>query len=130
MFLDLLQYATVFLRHQAETLIGRSSHFRSKRKELDSGDIKVIKEAAQKLGIEVENLGFNAYELKKGNIIRRIKTDMTNDLDNAFTYWLTGNKYVTFEILKKYGIKNIPCCSVYSLANIQGLSGFPKALSG
>jgi len=81
--------------------------------------IKTLKDSANELGIKVEDLADGAYEFKLGNVTRRIKNGPIFDLENAFSYWLCGNKYATFEILKKYGFQQVPYYKKYSLGTIK-----------
>ena len=81
--------------------------------------IKALKDSADELGIKVEDLVDDAYEFKLGNVTRRICLGPVFDLENAFTYWLCGNKYATFEILSKYGFHQVPNYERYSLATIK-----------
>jgi cyanophycin synthetase len=74
-------------------------------------------ETAEKMNIEVIHIGFGIYELKKGNIHRRIMKSLT-DKEGALTYKLCGNKYVTYKILLENDIKNIPKHQLYSFSDI------------
>jgi cyanophycin synthetase len=67
----------------------------------------------------VEELADGAYEFKLGDLTRRIRRGPILDLENAFTYWLCGNKYATYEILRKYGFKKVPYYRRYSLGTIR-----------
>lgn len=40
-------------------------------------------------------------------------------MDSAFTFWLCGNKYVTFNLLEKNGIRCLPHYQLYSLSTIK-----------
>jgi cyanophycin synthetase len=85
--------------------------------EIDS--VEILKDKARELGIKVEDLADGACELKNGDVIRRVRTGPLLDLDNAFALWLTGNKYATFELLKKYGFQNIPHFRRFSIGTIR-----------
>ncbi|MBN2593339.1 MAG: polysaccharide deacetylase family protein, partial [Sedimentisphaerales bacterium] len=62
-------------------------------------DISKYLETAEKLKINIMPLGFGIYELTKGEITRRISSSLCIDKENALTYKLCGNKYLTYKIL-------------------------------
>ena len=78
---------------------------------------KILKECANELGIKVEELVDGAYELKSGNVTRRIKGSAS--LEITFANWLCGNKYATFEILRKNGFHHLPHYQRYSFDTIK-----------
>lgn len=65
----------------------------------------------------VEELADGAYEFKRGNVTRRFAG--SGSLENNFAVWLCGNKYATFELLKKNGFQQIPYHRRYSLSTIE-----------
>jgi len=69
---------------------------------------------AAELGIKVEKFVDGTYEFKSGGITRL----MGASLENGSARWLCGNKYATFEILKKYGFQHMPRYQRYSLGTI------------
>lgn len=75
----------------------------------------VFRVAAEPLGIEVRDLGHDAFELRHG-AEARLCHEMTTDQEDAFTYWVTGHKHMTFELLRKAGITEIPRYRVYTLS--------------
>jgi cyanophycin synthetase len=84
---------------------------------IDRPSMNMLKDGANELGIAVEELVDGAYEFKSGNVTRRIKNSAS--LEIAFTNWLCGNKYATFEILRKYGFHHLPYYQRYSLSTIK-----------
>ena len=94
---------------------------RSWRAEPDSqglSAIEVFRLAVEPLGIELRELGCGAFELRHGGDVHRFQ-EMTSDLENAFTYWLTGHKHMTFETLREAGISELPHDKMYSIRSIE-----------
>lgn len=96
-----------------------------KRKLSDSGEpvtepfqLTYMKKVASELGIRVESLGFGAYEFKHGDKIMRARRKL-QDTESVLAYWLSGNKYLTFKVLEKYGIRNLPYHKLYSLSTLE-----------
>jgi cyanophycin synthetase len=96
-----------------------SSLAKEKSSSRENPTIKALKDNAGELGIKVEELVDGAYEFKLGDMTRRIKRGPIFDVDNAFTYWLCGNKYATYEILSKYGFQHMPHYKRYSFDTIK-----------
>ncbi len=79
--------------------------------------VLILKDCAIDLGMTVEKLADGAYEFKRGNVTRRFAG--SGSLENNFTVWLCGNKYASFELLKKHGYRHIPYHRRYSLSTIE-----------
>ncbi len=77
----------------------------------------ILKECAIELGMTVEELVDGAYEFRRGNVTRRFAG--SGSLENNFTVWLCGNKYATFELLKKHDYRRVPYHRRYSLSTIE-----------
>jgi cyanophycin synthetase len=114
---DYIPYYFYKLMNKTRTL--SSSLAKEKSSPRENPTIKELKDNADELGIKVEELVDGAYEIKLGNKTRRIRKGPIYDVDNAFTYWLCGNKFATFEILKKYGFNKVPFYKRYSLGTIK-----------
>jgi len=120
--LDFLRYCFYTLFHSAKTLrrkilTNEVIPDRPSRKYLP---LEILKTTAQTLGIEVEHLGSAAYEFRYRKITRRIRSNnLTNDQDSAFGFWACAHKHLTFGLLKKYGIKELPHNKLYSLSTIK-----------
>lgn len=78
----------------------------------------IFRVAAEPLGIELRDLGCDAFELRHGERVRRFQ-EMTNDLENAFTYWATGHKHMTFEMLRAAGVSELPHHRVHTLSTAE-----------
>lgn len=119
--LDLIRYGFYAFLHNAKRLNRKVLSLSTTLKDLpiENFTMEMLKDAARQLGINVEYLGDGAYEFKLRNVTRRIREGLRIDLDNAFSFWLCGNKYITFQLLEKYGIKNIPYYNLYSIGTIK-----------
>ena len=113
-------YSSYALIHKGRAFTRRLASL-SSRESLpkENPTIRALKDNAAEMGIKVEDLADGAYEFKLGNVTRRIRLGPIIDLDNAFTFWLCGNKYATFEILRKYGFQHLPHYKRYSLDTIR-----------
>jgi cyanophycin synthetase len=80
--------------------------------------VEIFRLAAEPLGIEVRDLGCEAFELRHGDRVRRFQ-EMTCDLENGFALWVTGHKHMTFEMLRRAGISELPHYRVHSLASAE-----------
>lgn len=69
--------------------------------------IPLFRRAAGPLGIEVRDLGDDAFELRHGGQVRRFQ-GMTSDQENAFAFWVTGHKQMTFDLLRAAGVTELP----------------------
>jgi cyanophycin synthetase len=76
-------------------------------------------ETAEKLNIAVTPLGFGMYELKKGDITRRIMSNLCMDGESVVAYKLCGNKYVTYKVLENNGIRHIPRHHLYTFDEVK-----------
>lgn len=115
---DFLRYGFYIILHSTK-ILRRKILTNETIPERPSGkylSLEILKTTAQTLGIEVEHLGSEASEFKYRKIIRRIRSNMANDQDSAFGFWASGHKHLTFELLKKYGIKELPHNKLYSLS--------------
>ena len=81
-------------------------------------DISKYLETAEKLKINIMPLGFGVYELTKGKITRRISSSLYIDKENALTYKLCGNKYLTYKILLNNGIRSVPKHKLYQFHDV------------
>ena len=115
---EYLIYSSYAALHKARALKRRLASS-SKKKPKPTPSIRALKEAAPELGIVVEELVDGAYEFKLGDLTRRVRKGPVFDLENAFTYWLCGNKFATYELLRKYGFHQVPNYARYSLATIK-----------
>lgn len=113
-------YSSYAALHKARALKRRlASSSRKKSAPKLTPSIRVLKETAPELGIIVEDLADEAYEFKLGDLTRRVRRGPIFDLENAFTFWLCGNKFATYELLRKYGFQQVPNYARYSLATIK-----------
>ncbi len=117
---EYILYSSYAIMHRAE-LLTRNLGSRSNQDSLsiETPSIKALKDNAAELGITVEDLAEGAYEFKLGDKTRRVRKGPLFDVDNAFAYWLCGDKYATFETLRKYGFQQVPRYKKYSLGAIK-----------
>ena len=86
--------------------------------EYENFDIRKYVDTAKKLNIDVRPLGFGVYELTKGEITRRFSSSLCIDKENALTYKLCGNKYLTYKILLNNGIRSVPKHKLYQFHDV------------
>lgn len=80
--------------------------------------VPLFRRAAGPLGIEVRDLGCDAFELRHGDRVRRFQ-GMTSDRENAFAFWVTGHKQMTFDLLRAAGVAELPTYRVHSLGSVE-----------
>lgn len=78
----------------------------------------LFRRAAEPLGIEILDLGSGAFELRHGGEVRRFQ-ETTSDLESAFSYWVTGHKHMTFELLRRAGVSELPRYRLHSLSSAE-----------
>ena len=76
-------------------------------------------ETAKELNIEIIPLGYKMFELRKGDVTKRIMSDLTLDSENPVTCRLCCNKYLTYKVLENNGIKNFPKHKLYTFEEIE-----------
>ena len=81
-------------------------------------DISKYIETAEKLGIAVTPLGFGMYELKKGDITRRILSNLSLDQENPVSCRLCCNKYLTYQVLERHGFRCFPKHRLYTFQDV------------
>lgn len=104
------------------------NHISKRLKRKESGNFHLYKyenyeiskyiETAEKLNIKITPLGFGVYEFEKGDIKRKLMSNLCIDKENAVTYKLCGNKYLAYQILLNNGVINIPKHQLYTFKDI------------
>ena len=75
--------------------------------------------AAEKLNIEVASLGFGIFELKKGDIRKRVTNGLGYDTQNMVTNYMCKNKYLVYKILERENITCFPRHSYYKFKDVE-----------
>jgi cyanophycin synthetase len=111
------------LSHRASHLWKRPKTRPAQEHRDENQGIDKYLETAEKLGISVTALGFGAYELRKGNITRRLTSSLCLDRENVVTYKLCGNKYLTYKILLEHGVSCVPRHQLYTFDDVERTCG-------
>jgi len=77
-------------------------------------DINGLISAAKVLGINVVNIDNYVYKFEYKNQIHYITRRLCADVESAFAYKITGNKYLTYELLKDNDFHYLPNYKAYT----------------
>lgn len=108
----------VLFNHIAKRLKGKKND-NSHLYKYENYDISKYIEVAEKLNIDVEPLDFGVYEFRKGNTVRRLTSSVGYDEQDPVSCKLCGNKYLTYKVLEKNGIKYFPKYKLYKFQDIR-----------